>query len=127
MRLFVAGVMLLALGQLALASPASVTEKQQALLKRWALSRCLAKVYPGSPARDDANATASSYLEAGSVPADAYLAVDKLATEYANRRYSGAVHSSFGTKKCIDLFDSRALDDLTARIVTAPSAAANRR
>ncbi|VXB65378.1 conserved exported hypothetical protein [Burkholderia sp. 8Y] len=130
MRLFVIGVigvMLMALGQVALAEPGAATDSERALLKRWALSRCLAKVYADSPAKDDANATASSYLEAGSVSADAYEAVDRLSTQYANRRYSGSVHSTFGTKKCIDLFDSKVLDDLTAQVVHAPSAAVNRR
>lgn len=122
MRAVVAGIALVLLGQSAAAAQPDSIVGQRALLKRWALSRCLAKVYPDAATSKDANATASVYLEAGKVPVDAYGAIDQLASDYASRHCTGSIDSSFGTKKCIDLFDSKALDDLTRRL-----AALNRR
>ncbi|GGD56415.1 T6SS amidase immunity protein Tai4 family protein [Caballeronia grimmiae] len=120
MRTFVAGVALFVLSQAVAAAHSASMVEQQALLKRWALSRCLGKVYADAAVKRDAEATASIYLEAGIVPADAYSAVDQLATDYANRHYTGSIDSSFGTKKCIDLFDGKPLDHLTKRLVNPP-------
>ncbi|WP_160147403.1 T6SS amidase immunity protein Tai4 family protein [Caballeronia pedi] len=92
---------------------------QITLLKDWALSRCLAKVYVEAAAKSDANASASAYLEKGDLPMEAYDAADRLASDYANRKYTGSIESEFGTKKCIDLFESEALSELATRQVGA--------
>lgn len=109
---------LVVLSQLANASPEAARRVAQiALVKHWALSRCLAKVYVESAVRNDANASASAYLEAGDLPIEVYDAVDHLANKYANRKYGGSIESEFGTKKCIDFFESNALRDLAAKLV----------
>ena len=113
-----AGLALVALSQLAIAaSGVAPRDSQIALLKDWALSRCLAKVYADPAATKDANATASAYLEEGDLPIEAYHALDQLATDYANRKYSGSIDPTFGTKKCIDLFESDALRALAIKQV----------
>ncbi len=97
----------------------SMTEKysQKTLLKNWTLSVCLAKISKDPGAKEDANATASAYLEFGLQHIEAYDALRKLAEEYANRKYGGSIKSDFNTMKCIDLFHSKELDDLTRKIL----------
>lgn len=96
----------------------SMTEKysQKTLLKNWALSVCLAKISEDPRAKEDANATASAYLEFGRQPLEAYDALRTLADEYAHRKYGGSIQSDFNTMKCIDLFHSKELDRLTSKL-----------
>lgn len=89
---------------------------QRTLLKNWALSVCLAQVSKNASDRADANATASAYLEFGQQPIEAYDALRVLAKRYADRKYGGSIKSELNTMKCIDLFHSRALDDLTRKL-----------
>jgi hypothetical protein len=83
---------------------------QRLLLKNWALSRCLGQVYPNGKATEDANATASAYLEFGRQPIQVYEALNVIVDRYANKKYSGSVRTEFNTMKCIDLFHSKELD-----------------
>lgn len=92
---------------------------QKMLLKNWALSRCLGQVYEDAGARQDANASAGAYLEFGDQPIETYEALSVIVDEFANRNYSGSVDSRFGTMKCIDLMNSKRLDDLATEL--APS------
>ncbi|WP_217444660.1 T6SS amidase immunity protein Tai4 family protein [Burkholderia metallica] len=92
---------------------------QKTLLKNWALSVCLAQVAHSVRDRDDANASASAYLEFGQQPIEAYDALRALARRYATRTYSGSISASFNTMKCIDLFHSRELDMLADRLAKA--------
>jgi len=89
------------------------SSRKALLLKDWALSRCLARVYKDGAAKEDAKATASAYLERGRQPIEAYEAIDRLIEQYANR--TGAVKSSFNTMKCIDLFHSAELERLASK------------
>lgn len=88
---------------------------QKTLLKNWALSRCLGQVYVDDKSSKDANATASAYLEFGRQPLEAYEALSVVVDKYANKKYTGSVHSEFNTMKCIDLFHSKELDDLASK------------
>ncbi len=89
----------------------SLTEhySQEMLLKNWALSRCLAKTYDDEKVRDDANATASAYLEYGKQSIETYNQLDELVDKYVNLAYGGSVKSDFNTMKCIDLYHSKEL------------------
>ena len=95
----------------------NMTEKysQKTLLKNWTLSVCLAKISKDPEAKNDANATASAYLEFGHQRIETYDALRNLAERYANRKYGGSIKSEFNTMKCIDLFHSKELDDLARR------------
>ncbi|MEI7870423.1 MAG: T6SS amidase immunity protein Tai4 family protein [Candidatus Methylumidiphilus sp.] len=96
----------------------SMTEKysQKTLLKNWALSVCLAKVSKDTSTREDANSTASAYLEFGRQPIEAYDALRKLVEQYANRKYGSSIKSELNTMKCIDLFHSKELEKLTSKL-----------
>lgn len=89
---------------------------QETLLKNWALSRCLGQVYEEAGARQDANASASAYLEFGHQPIEAYEALSVVVAEYANRDYAGSVEARFGTMKCVDLLHSKKLDELAREL-----------
>lgn len=119
------GFMMLVLGHSAQAQAGepvkytqSMTDKfsQKTLLKNWALSVCLARVSKDESTRDDANATASAYLEFGRQPIEAYDALRELVERYANRKYGGSIQSEFNTMKCIDLFHSKELGNLTSKL-----------
>ena len=96
--------------------PMTESYSQQVLLKNWGLSVCLAMVAQDDDRKADANATASAYMEFGQQGVEAYEEIQKLAEEYANRQYSGSIPSEFNTMKCIDLFHSKELDNLTRRL-----------
>ncbi|MGC4096853.1 MAG: T6SS amidase immunity protein Tai4 family protein [Nitrospira sp.] len=100
--------------------PATATYSQKTLLKNWALSVCLAKVAKNAELKEDANATASAYMEFGKQPIEAYDALHDLADRYAHRKYSGAVQSEFNTMKCIDLLHSKELEALAGKWATSP-------
>ena len=94
------------------AMPQTANYSQRELLMNWALSACLATIAKSPADRDDANATASAYLEFGNQPIEAYEALGKLTKRYAERTYSGSIASEFNTMKCIDLYHSEALEGL---------------
>jgi hypothetical protein len=96
--------------------PMTASYSHQDLLKNWALSTCLAIVATDPALRADANATASAYMEFGHQAPEAYAALRALAGNYAARHYSGSVEGRFDTMKCIDLFHSRELNSLAARL-----------
>lgn len=89
---------------------------QKTLLKNWVFCVCLANVSKDSNTREDANSTASAYLEYGRQPIEAYDALRELAEQYANKKYGGSIKSEFNTMKCIDLFHSKELDKLTEKL-----------
>lgn len=85
---------------------------QDMLLKNWALSRCLAKSYDDKTVRNDANATASAYLEYGKQSIEVYNQLDELVDKYVSLTYSGSVKYDFNTMKCIDLYHSKELQEM---------------
>ena len=97
-------------------APMTASYSQKDLLKNWALSTCLATVATDPALRADANATAGAYMEFGHQAPEAYAALRELAENFAARRYSGSVEGRFDTMKCIDLFHSRELNSLAARL-----------
>jgi hypothetical protein len=114
------GVVMFALVQHAIAQEnGASTYSQKTLLKNWALSRCLGQVYADGKATEDANASASAYLEFGRQPIEAYEALAVVIGKYANRKYAGSVRSNFNTMKCIDLFHSTELDELVSKFSIA--------
>jgi hypothetical protein len=112
----ISGTVILALAQAQAQSGDASKYSQKTLLKSWALSRCLGQVYSDPKTKEDANATASAYLEFGRQPVEAYDVLSELVNKYANQRYTGSVKSEFNTMKCIDLFHSRELEELTGRL-----------
>lgn len=85
---------------------------QEILLKNWALSRCLAKSYGDKTVKDDANATASAYLEYGEQGIETYSKLNELVDKYVNLAYGGSINSEFRTMKCIDLYHSKELQKM---------------
>lgn len=94
---------------------ATQTYSQKTLLKNWALSVCLAEVTVDAKTREDANATASAYLEFGHQPLEAYDELRPLITQFTSRKYGGSIEGEFNTMKCIDLFHSKALDRIARK------------
>jgi Type VI secretion system (T6SS), amidase immunity protein len=90
---------------------------QQTLLKNWALSVCLAQVAKDARTAEDAGLTASAYLEYGKLGLEAYDEIRKLVYQYKSLQYDGSVKGEYNTMKCIDLFHSKDLARLTARLL----------
>lgn len=88
---------------------------QADLLRNYALARCLSQAFPGSPLAPDASASAAGYLERGSVSADAYGEIAKLADEFLAHKYPSLSGQALQTMKCIDLFHSSDLDRVVRR------------
>jgi len=106
------------MGSQAFAQESQDTYSQKALLKNWALSRCLAQVYTDESSKNDANATASAYLEQGRQPITAYEELSALVEKYAKRTYEGSIKSDFNTMKCIDLLNSKELESKTLALTS---------
>ena len=96
--------------------PMTETYSQRELLKNWALCACLAFVTKDAATRDDIGATASGYLEYGRQPIGAYDELRTLAKKWTEKRYGGSIPSEFNTMKCIDMYHSRELDKLVAKL-----------
>jgi hypothetical protein len=94
-----------------LAEDLSSKYTQKELLKNWTLSRCLGKVYNNSTIKEDADSTASAYLEFSKEPIETFYGLDKLTDEFTKLKYTGSIPSKFNTMKCIDLFYSKELDN----------------
>lgn len=92
---------------------------QRDLLKNWALSACLDFIATDQKARDDADATASAYMEYSRLPIESFDSLRKLAQQYAAKRYGGSIPSDFNTMKCIDLYHSKELDALATKLLKA--------
>jgi hypothetical protein len=116
-------LLLLALPMLAHADPYNQPEaskySQRDLLKNWAMSACLDFIATDQKARDDADATASAYMEFSKQPIEAFDGLRKLAQQYASKHYGGSIPSDFNTMKCIDLYHSKDLDTLVSKLLKA--------
>jgi hypothetical protein len=114
------GLVAFVLAQQASAEESAASKySQKTLLKNWALSRCLGQVYADDKTKEDANASASAYLEFGRQPVEAYEAFGAVIDKYAHKKYAGSVPSEFNTMKCIDLFHSKELDRLASKLSAA--------
>ncbi|WP_082485892.1 MULTISPECIES: T6SS amidase immunity protein Tai4 family protein [unclassified Acidovorax] len=107
----------------AFARPLAQTSQysQKTLLKNWALSICLAQVAQDERTAQDAASTAGAYLEFGHQDLVVYEQIRALVAKYVALQYGGSVPSEFKTMKCIDLFHSKELDQLTARATVKKS------
>lgn len=86
---------------------------EEAILKDWALSRCLYHAYRGQPASDDAARAAAVYLEQADSGMGVHERLEQLAKAAAVRPAAGSVPGSYRTLNCIAFYKSREL----ARIV----------
>jgi hypothetical protein len=118
MRVFVATMALL-LARAAVPPDNSKPEvpkySQVELLRNYAMARCLSQAFPGSALEPDATATAAGYLERGSVSADAYVEIARLADTFLARKYPSQSGQPLQTMKCIDLFQSKDLNLVVKR------------
>ncbi len=79
------------------------------------MSWCLAKVaekFGSKDAEEDAFQTASGYLEYSNLNLDYYDNLKKIVDKYVSITYSSSTGSSLHTMKCIDLYNSKELNDL---------------
>lgn len=94
------------------------TDNQIKLFKYWALARCgaaVSKQAGSEPLQEDWSHTASAYLEYLTVPLEANEAAEALVQDFLKTTRSGSTGGSYETMKCIDLFNSKELDALSAQ------------
>ena len=96
-------------------------DNQIKLFKYWTLARCGATLsrHAGSAAlEEDWSNTAAAYLEYSSVPLEANEAAQTLVDQFLkNTTRSGSTGGSYESMKCIDLFNSKALDALAGQYI----------
>jgi hypothetical protein len=99
---------------LALVAPVAAAGRTDAigLRKDWAFARCLAITAQGQSAGDDAAKSAAALLERASGGLEVFTRLQALAENYAARSYAGTTGTPYATLKCLDLYHSRALDQL---------------
>jgi hypothetical protein len=93
-----------------------ISYSQKALLKNWALCRCLAKMSTDESTKNDANASASAYLELGKQPIESYTELENFVNSYIKINNGGSITSEFNTMKCIDMFHSMELDRISSSL-----------
>jgi hypothetical protein len=89
---------------------------QAELLRKWALCRCLAKSAVSKEAGEDATKSAAAYLEAGTASIEIYESLEQLVDVRLQEKRSGSVNAAYNTMKCIDLYRSKELANLTDQV-----------
>ena len=108
-----AGTMVLTVTSCAnISQKGSESAHQKEIFKSWVLSRCLSYTFQDKNQKQDALNTASAYLEQSTLSVEQLLSAEPLIKQYLARDYQGSIKGTFNTKKCIDLFNSRELEDL---------------
>lgn len=87
-------------------------KKEKQIYKSWVLSRCLSFVTNNQIQKQDALNTASAYLELSTLPVEHFLESNSLIQQYISLDYQGSIPGTFNTQKCIDLFNSKELNEL---------------
>lgn len=95
---------------------AAPTHDDVALLKGFALARCLGGTLPSIKA--EADAAAGGYVEQGSVAFEAYEEIDALAAAFAGRAYASKAGGDLSIMKCFDLLASGELSEIIGRHVS---------
>lgn len=90
---------------------------QKTLMKNWALSICFAQITKDEQTKKDAGATARAFLENSHQDIEDFEQIGKLVDEFIAVKYGGSDGSDYNTMKCIDLFHSKKLDQLTSKLV----------
>ena len=89
------------------------------LLKNWALSTCLSLAAKDISDRNDAAFSAGLYARQEYQPAAVLSPLENLAKIYVAKQYSdGITDTEYNTLKCIDLYNSKTLDELAAAMAT---------
>lgn len=85
-----------------------VSEKELTLAKHYVLAGCIFDRYPGTPLANEADAWAAALVEDGSLPAEAYLALTKLAKSapVPKATQNGVV---MRLENCVDFVESSAV------------------
>lgn len=97
---------------LAASAPAAARADAVTLRKDWAFARCLARTASGQPAGEDAAKSAAALLERASGGMEVYERLESLAARFAGESYAGSTGARYGVLKCLDLYHSRALDQV---------------
>ncbi len=81
--------------------------------RNYAFCACIAEGFKSSEVVSEANAAAGGYVQLGSHPIEAYQEAVSLARTFLARKYTGKeTDAKFTLMKCIDLYNSRELEDL---------------
>jgi hypothetical protein len=84
-------------------------------LKNFALSACITEGYRAEEVKQDGSAAAGGYLELGSLPMAAYEKAAALGKAFLARDYRGKHGETLTLMKCIDLFNSKELEQLARK------------
>ncbi len=84
-------------------------------LKNYALSACLADGYKATEVVNDATAGANGYKELGSLSIEAYNDALVLVRSFLKKEYPSQSGEPLTVMKCIDLYNSKELDQLARR------------
>ena len=103
------------LGASAFAWAQTSAYNNKALLKNYALTKCLSMLPGNAEFKTDAEATAQGYLEFGSVDFQAYEDAIKLARSFVEKKYESKSGAPLNVMKCIDMFHSKELEKLASK------------
>lgn len=84
-------------------------------LKNYALCTCIADGFQSSEVVKDASAGARGYLEFGDLPLEAHTEATLLGREFLEKDYKSMTGEALVLMKCIDFYNSKALDELAKK------------
>lgn len=99
-----------------IAAPARHGMRQDAAIlvfRHYALSSCLRQAFPAIA--DETDAAKDAYIQFGSHPAEAYMAIQSMAAEWLKRPYVSFRGANLSVMACIDFAESPAVGSLARR------------
>ncbi len=80
--------------------------------KKYAVAYCLSNSYPDSAFSKDAGYIAGAYLEKGNFGLDMYEGIREFVSSYREKSYVSKHDRNLKIMQCIDLFESKELEQL---------------
>ncbi len=112
-------VLVMVFGLLAMPAFAVQPDYDEAgLLRNYAMAVCVRDAYADAAVRKDAQVSAGAYVEFGSVDVEAYRAIGALVEAQLAKTYAGKEVADIQLMKCIDLYNSKALELLIRQFLT---------
>lgn len=85
---------------------------RQQIFANWVQSRCLGKIADSASLKDDANASAAAWLEASTLPVEAFEEADTVIDRQLKENVGGTGVGEYQVLKCTLIADSDAIHKL---------------
>ena len=95
-------------------------QKYPANEKKYAVAYCLSNSYPNSEFSEDSVYVSGAYLQKGDFGLDMYEEIREFVSSYRKKRYLSKHDRNLNIMQCIDLYESKDLEQLIGEIADNP-------